>query len=169
MTNIALDKSKPYQVVKDFITQRSTFVQGGRKFSEQGFPILGVSDSAVKYLCPQCDFKSSAKSRLIEHAEAVHHASDVQLAVLKVYIQNIDRNLPADEGIDWAKMKLTRTSAQKVYDEKEAQAGTHANGHQVNPEGYSCELCPDLKPFSKKSLLGSHRWHKHKIKANKGT
>jgi hypothetical protein len=163
-TSYALDKNRPYKSVKDFSTNRTTFVQDGRSYSEQGFPLIVANhDSSVKYLCPQCDFRTAKPDHLYDHSERIHAAGDVQLAVLKTYVQNIDRCLPGDEGIDWARMKVTRTSAQKAFDEQEAVALEP----KPDADPLACGLCPTLKPFASKNLLATHRWHKHKLRREK--
>lgn len=167
MTTIGLDKSKPHQIVKDFTTNKVVLVQNGKTYNEQGFPlVLNPSDSAVKYLCPQCDFRTSAKTRLFDHADLVHAASDKQHDVLKAYVKNIDRGLPGDEGIDWARMTYTPTGAQKAHDEREEELGKYPNG-KVKADTLACDLCPTLPAFASKALLGTHRWAKHKLKAKK--
>lgn len=166
MTTTQLDKSRPHLSVKDFVTNRVTIIQDGKSFNEQGFPILVAHGAGPKYLCPQCDFGCKTVEPLYEHAEKIHNASDTQTAALKVYVQNIDRGLPSDEGIEWATFKLTRTTAQKSFDERESETGRPAGVVKPLPalDALTCEHCPDLPPFKNKASLGSHRWNRHQIR-----
>lgn len=161
---LGFDKSKPYRSVKDFSSNRTVFIQDGKKYTEQGFPLIESGAVGNKYLCPQCDFGTMSAERLYEHSEKIHQASDLQVAVLKTYIQNINRGLPSDEGIDWARMKVTRTSAQSAHDEREEAERRGLPPAKVTADGFVCEMCPDLKPFKTKAESGRHRWNTHKLR-----
>lgn len=160
---IAFDPRKGHKRVKDFVTGRTTMYQGGRAYSEQGFPVIESAMSRSKYLCPKCDFGTGSGVTLIGHATKVHDASEKMLEVFSTYIKNIQRDLPSDEGIDWHNMSVKPTRAQMACDEMEARDGVKASGDAVDdaPIPFKCGSCPDVPPFKNQQALAAHsRRHK---------
>ena len=157
-----LDKRKPHKLVRDFVTGRGTYHQDGKAFTEQGMIVLDAGGVRSKYLCPKCDFGATTSAPLIAHMATVHHASEELLAAVNVYVQNINRGLPADEGISWSDLELTRTPAQISYDEAEA---ADANKPAATPAAeaatsdaaarvFACANCPST--FKSQPALAAH-------------
>lgn len=149
-----LDKRKPHKEVVNFTTGTRTYYQNGQAFAPSGVAVVDAAGVAARYLCPKCDFATVEAPLLYGHVDALHHGSDAFKKVLDTYIENIDRGLPADEGIDWRMQTVTRTPAQTAFDAREEKLGKKIVAAAPAGLAHACDKCPST--FKNQQGLAAH-------------
>lgn len=168
---LRFDKRKPHKQVKDFVTGHTTYIQNGQMFGEGGVILVGAP-KAAKYPCPKCDYTCDERGRMLVHALKIHSASDTLMEAFKTRIQNIDRDLPMDEGIDWLKVSLIKTTAQAALDEAELadnktkdEKAEAAAAPVLTPRAEQAKPhpCPSCEFVGRnQQALAAHKRHTHK-------